>query len=123
MAATITTAGKARIAVRIGTDTIYLAVGTGTSARAVGDTTLDAEITDSGLARATPTVSYTTTTTTNDTVNCAKTWTASGAKTVGEIGMLNASSGGTLYEADVTSPARSLGIGDTFTGTLSIVVA
>ena len=123
MAATITTVGKARIAVRIGTDTIYLAVGTGTSARAAADPTLDAEITDSGLARATPAVTYTTTTTTNDTVNCVKTWTASGAKTVGEIGMLNASSAGVLYEADVTSPARALGVGDTFTGTLKIVVA
>ena len=123
MAATITTAGKARIAVRIGTDTIYLAVGTGTSAFSAGSTALTSEITDSGLARATPTVSYTTTTVTNDTVNCVKIWTASAAKTVGEIGMLNAASAGTLYEADLTSPARSLGIGDTFTGTLKIVVA
>ena len=123
MAATITTAGKARIAVRIGTDTIYLAVGTGTTAFSAASTALTAEIIDSGLARATPTVTYTTTTVTNDTVNCAKTWTASAAKTVGEIGMLNAASAGTLYEADLTSPARALGIGDTFTGTLKIVVA
>ena len=123
MAATITTAGKARIAVRIGTDTIYLAVGTGTSAFSAASTTLGAEITDSGLERATPTVTYTTTNVTNDTVNCAKVWTASGAKTVGEIAMLNASSAGTMYEADLTSPARALGIGDTFTGILTIVVA
>jgi len=123
MAATITNAGKARIAVRIGTDTIYLATGTGTSAFSAASTALTSEITDSGLARATPTVTYTTTTVTNDTVNCVKVWTVSTAKTVGEIGMLNAAASGTLYEADLTSPPRALGIGDTFTGTLKIVVA
>ena len=123
MAATITTLGRARVATRIGTDTIYLAVGTGTSAFTVASTTLGAEITDSGLERAEPTVSYTTTNVTNDTVNCVKTWTASGAKTVGEIAMFNAAAAGVMYEADLTSPARALGVGDTFTGTLKIVVA
>jgi len=123
MAATLTNAGFARIAAVIGADTLYLAVGTGTSAFSATSTTLGAEITDSGLARALGAITYTTTNVTNDTVNAAKTWTASGAKTIGEIAMLNAAAAGVMYEADLTSPARALGIGDTFTGTLKIVVA
>ena len=123
MAATLTNAGFARIAARIGTDTLYLAVGTGTTAFTAAKTALTTELTDSGLERASATVTYSTTNVTNDTVNAAHTWTASAAKTVGEIGLLNAASTGTLYEADLASPARALGIGDTFTGTLKIVVA
>ena len=123
MAATLTNAGFARIAALIGADTLYLAVGTGTTAFTATKTALTTELTDSGLERASATVTYSTTNVTNDTVNAAHTWTASAAKTVGEIGLLNAASTGTLYEADLASPARALGIGDTFTGTLKIVVA
>ena len=88
MAATLTNAGFARIAALIGADTLYLAVGTGTSAFSAASTTLTTELTDSGLERASATVTYSTTNVTNDTINAAHTWTASAAKTVGEIALL-----------------------------------
>lgn len=102
----VTNAGKAQIALLIGDSTaipfLYLAVGTSTTAVAVTDTTLTAEITDTGLARAAGTVSRTTTTVTNDTYQITKTWTASGTKTVEEIGVLTASSGGVLLSHALT---------------------
>ena len=74
----------------------YLAVGTSSTAVSASQTTLGAEITDSGLARAAATVSRVTTTQTNDTLQLAYTWTASGSKTVEEIGYFNASSSGVM---------------------------
>ena len=74
----------------------YIALGTGTTAAAVGDTTLETEITDSGLARASATVSYETTTTTGDTLQLVKEFTATGAKSVSEIGIFNDATTGTL---------------------------
>ena len=74
----------------------YLALGTGTTAATATDTTLETEITDSGLARAAATVSYKTTTTTGDTLQLYKSFTATGSKNVSEIGVLNASSNGVL---------------------------
>ena len=57
----------------------YLAVGTDNTAAAATDTTLGAEITDTGLARASATVSRTTTTATNDTLRLVYEWTAAGS--------------------------------------------
>ena len=74
----------------------YLAVGTGTNAAAVGDTTLQTEITDSGLARASATCTRVTTTVTNDTAQLDKTFSVTGTKAVTECGALNAASGGVL---------------------------
>lgn len=67
----------------------YLALGTSTQTPVIGDTALIAEITDTGLARVAATVTRTTTTVTNDTLQLVGNWTASGAKTIQEIGMLN----------------------------------
>lgn len=104
----ITTAGKAGVAARIngyGTPAAYnyLAVGTGTTAAVIGDTTLESELTDTGLARAQATASVLTTDTTNDTARLSYTWTASGTKAVTEAGVFNASSSGTLLARQVFS--------------------
>lgn len=104
----ITTVGKALIAGRINGSgapaaATYLAVGTGTTAAAAGDTTLETEITDSGLARVNATVSLVTTTTTNDTAQLLTTFTVTGTKAVTEAGILNASSSGTLLSRQVFS--------------------
>ena len=96
MSDVITTVGKNIVAELIGgvdanADFDYLAVGTDGTEAVAGDTTLGAEITDSGLARAQITPSVTT-----NVLSLVKTWTATGAKTVQECGVLNAASSGTL---------------------------
>lgn len=79
----------------------YLALGTGTTAAVAGNTTLEAEIIDTGLERTSATVSRETDTATNDTAVLTSTWTATGAKSVTECGALNASSVGTLLGRQV----------------------
>jgi hypothetical protein len=110
----VTNAGKAQLALLTGDASAvpftYLAVGTSATAVAATDTTLTAEITDSGLERAAGTVSRVTTTVTNDTFQITKTWTASGSKTVEEVGVFNAASAGTmLSHALTTSKAVTAG--------------
>lgn len=80
----------------------YLAVGTDSTAAAASQTTLVAEITDTGLARHAATVTRSTTTQTNDTLQLDYTWTATGNKTVEEIGVFNASSAGVMAGRKVT---------------------
>lgn len=97
----ITNVGLAVVAGLVGnvdsqTAFTYLAVGIGTTPAAAGDTTLESEITDTGLERASATVSRITTTQTNDTLQLLKTWTATGAKAVTEVGTFNHSSTGTM---------------------------
>lgn len=100
----------------------YLALGTGTTAAAAGDTALKAEITDSGLARAAATVSYETTTTTGDTLQLHKSFTATDSKNVSEIGVLNASSNGVLG-GRVVKTAVPLEANDVYNVTYQIVLA
>jgi hypothetical protein len=103
----VTSAGKALLASLAGDAAAvpftYLAVGTSTTAASVGQTTLVAEVTDTGLARAAATVSRTTTTVTNDTLQLVYTWTASGSKVIEEVGVFNASSAGTMLSRALTS--------------------
>lgn len=111
----MTNAGKAQIALLAGDATAtpftYLAVGTSSTAVAAADTALNAEITDSGLARAAATVTRVTTTVTNDTLNLNYEWTVSATKTVEEVGIFNASSGGTLLcHGLTTSQALTSGL-------------
>jgi len=101
----------------------YLELGTGTTAFAATQTALVTAITDSGLARASATVSQETTTQTDDTTQFTKQWTASGSKTVAEVGIFNGSSGGTMLARTKLSTARALTSGDTYTYTYSIVYA
>jgi hypothetical protein len=97
---TITSAGLAQLALLAGDATAvpftYLAVGTDDTAVASTDTALGAEITDTGLARASATVTRTTTTVSNDTLRLTHTWTATGVKTIEEVGIFNASTAGTM---------------------------
>lgn len=97
----ITNTGKAAIAGRIGdVGSVaafgWIAVGTGTTAAAATDTTLETEITDSGLARAASTNSRVTTDTTDDTIQFVRSFTVTGTKAVTESGVLNAASSGVL---------------------------
>lgn len=97
----ITNPGFAAIASRLNGDGAeavfgYIAVGTGTTAAAVTDTALQTELSTSGLSRAAATASRVTTSVTNDTARFSKTFTVTGSAAVTEIGILNASSGGTL---------------------------
>jgi hypothetical protein len=103
----IPSVGKAGIASRLngdGAEAVFtaMALGTGTTAAAAGDTALETEITDSGLARGAATVGRETTTTTDDTATWDKTFTVTGTKAVTEIGLLNnVASGGTLLGRQV----------------------
>lgn len=116
----ITNAGKAQVALLIGdasaTPFTYLALGTSSAAVGASQTTLSAEITDSGLQRAAGTVSRTTTTVTNDTYTVTKTFTATGSKTVEEVGVFNASSSGTMLSRALTG-TKSLTNGEQLTVT------
>ncbi len=98
----------------------YLAVGTSSTAVAASQTTLVAEITDTGLGRAAATMSRTTTTQTNDTTVFSKTWTATGSKTIEEIGYFNASSAGVMGGRALTG-TKSLVSGNTLTATYSVI--
>jgi len=97
----VTNAGMAGVASRIngaGAEAAftYIAVGTGTTAAAAGNTALETEITDSGLARANSSASRVTTDVTNDTAQLVNTFSVTGTKAVTESGVLNASSAGVL---------------------------
>lgn len=97
----------------------YLAVGTSTTAASTSQTALGAEITDTGLARAQGTASRVTTSQTNDTLQVTYTWTASGSKTVEEIGLFNASSSGTMAARGLTT-SKALANTDQLIGTYQV---
>jgi hypothetical protein len=122
----VTTVGFAQLALLAGDASAvpftYIAVGTSSTAVAVGDTTLTAEITDTGLARAAGTVSRVTTTGANDTYQIVKTWTATGSKTIEEVGVLNASSAGTLLSHALTT-SKAVVNGETLTATYKLKFA
>lgn len=104
----ITNAGFALVAGRINGSgspaaATYIAVGTGTTAANVADTALVTETTDSGLERASASVSLVTTTVANDTAQMVVTFTVSGTKAITESGVLNASSSGSLLCRQVFS--------------------
>ena len=103
MAATVTNAGLAAIAALLSAFD-YIAVGTGTTAAGVTDTTLETEITDSGLARAqdaSPTRE--TTTIANDTAVADVTFTVTGTKAVTEVGLFDAGAAGNMLCREVIS--------------------
>jgi len=102
----------------------YLAVGTSAQAEADGDTTLIAEIVDSGLARAqdaSPTAS--TTTETDDTLEINYSWSVSGTKAIEEIGVLNAGAAGTLIGRSTLAATVNVADGDTCNGLYKIIFA
>lgn len=122
----VTDAGRAAIASRINGDGgeavfNYIALGTGTTAAAVGDTTLQTEITTNGGQRKTATVSRVTTDTTNDTARLVATFTFTGSFAVTETGVLNAASSGTLLARQVFA-AINVASGDSLQITWSLDV-
>lgn len=122
----VTNAGFAQLALLAGdasaTPFTYIAVGTSATAPAVTDTTLTAEIVDTGLARVAGTVSRVTTTVTNDSYRITTTWTASGSKTIEEVGVFNASSAGTMLSHALTT-SKAVSNGETLTGTYTLKFA
>lgn len=119
----ITTAGLAQIASLAGDATAvpftYLAVGTSSTAVSAAHTGLQAEISDSGLERAAATVTRSTTTSTNDTLQLDYTWTASGSKSIEEIGVFNASSSGTMLGRLLTT-TKAIISGQSFIATYKV---
>jgi len=121
----VTNAGFAELANLAGgngTEFTYLAVGTSNTAVAATDTALGAEITDTGLERAEGTVSRITTTVTNDTYKVTYTWTATGSKTVEEVGVFNAASAGTMLSHALTT-SKAVANGETLTGQYTLKFA
>lgn len=98
----------------------WLALGTSTTAATAADTTLGAEIVDAGLARVAASVSRITTTQTNDTLQLTTTFTATGSKTIGEIGFFNAASGGIMGGRKVPTVATTVANTDQLVGTYTI---
>jgi len=108
-----TNAGFALVADRVGAvaagaAVTYLALGTDATGEVPANTTLGAEITDTGLARAAATVTRVTTTVANDTLQLLHEWTATGVKILREIGAFNAAAAGTMlgrktYDAITTA--------------------
>ena len=122
----ITNTGKAFMAARINDASAldpmtYIAVGTGTTAANASDTALGSEISDSGLSRASATVSRTTTDTSLDTAQLVHTFTASGSKAVTESGVFNAASSGIMLCRQVFSAINVIS-GDTLEMTWKIDV-
>jgi hypothetical protein len=91
---------------------VYIAVGIGTTGEAVGNTTLESEVVDSGLERASATASRVTVDVTNDGARLVHTFSVTGTKAITESGVLNAGSGGTLL-ARQTFSAVNVVNGDT----------
>lgn len=98
----------------------FLAVGTSATAAAASQSALVAEITTLGLARSAATVTRSTTTQTNDTLQLDKTWAASGTVTVEEIGVLNAISAGIMLARKVTG-TKTLANGEDLIATYKII--
>ena len=122
----ITNAGFAQLALLAGDASAvpftYLAVGTSSTDFAATQTALVAEVTDTGLERAAATVSRVTTTVTNDTLQLVKAWTATGSKTVEEIGIFNDASAGTMLGRALTT-SKALTNTDILTGTYQVKFA
>ena len=101
-----------------GTEPLYVAIGTGSTAVALTDTALGTEV----ESRATGTSSRTTTSTTNDTYQVVGTVTATGSRTVAEVGLFDASSVGNLFVRGVLASTVTLATGDSITVTATVQV-
>jgi len=104
-----------------------LAVGSGDTTPAAADSALATEITGSGLARATATVSLVTTSTSNDTLQLYKQWTVSATVTIKEVGFTNKTTKDATGEEwlfrQVLTTERDVSSGDTYTVTGKTVFA
>jgi hypothetical protein len=114
--------GRAIITNRLtggGTEPKYVAVGTGSTAVTLADTALGTEV----ETRATGTSSRTTTSSTNDTYQVVGTVTATGARTIAEVGLFDASSSGTMFVRGVLASTVTLASGDSVTVTATVQVS
>lgn len=118
----IPNSGLAAITTKLGT-TFWIAVGTGSTAFAKAQTTLVAESSASGLARAAATVTQQTTTAANDTLQYVKSFTAGASVAVTEVGVFDAASTGNMYGRTVLSSTRNVVSGDTLTITYKTIFA
>lgn len=121
----IMSVGKAAIAGLVGnTGAIsaftFLGLGSSNTAPAIGQTTLGAEISTNGLARAAATVTRTTTNVANDTLTLSKSFSVSGTQGVEEAGIFNASSVGIMLGRALTG-TKSLVNGDTYVVTYNVI--
>jgi len=116
----VTSAGKAQIALLAGDAAAvpftFLELGLSNTAPVIGQTALVSAIVDSGLVRSAASVSRVTTTVTNDTLQLSFTWTATGSRSVEEVGQFNAGSGGVMLGRALTG-TKSLANGNIFTVT------
>lgn len=110
-------AGLNKIAVLIGGNFTYLATGSGSTAEASTDTALVTENTTNGAARAAATVTTPPTESTGVT-KWEKTLTFTGAVTIRELGILNASSAGDLLLRRVLSSDKIYENGESVTITV-----
>lgn len=102
-----TNAGKALFSSRMGSSASavigYIAVGSTNTAFSASQTTLVSEISTNGFSRAAATFSQDSTGgVSNDTAVFSKTFTATGSSTIEEVGLFNASSGGTMSNRALT---------------------
>lgn len=93
----------------------YIAVGSGSTANATSTTALASEISTAGFARVqvTPTAS-------GDEISWATTFTATDVATVREIGLLNASTDGTLGVRGVLDANKVFAAEDTYEVTITV---
>ena len=100
----------------------YIGVGTGTATATYIDTTLQTEITDSGLARAASTGTQTDENVTNDTAQFVHQFSVTDTQAVTESAVFNASSSGTML-CRQTFSAINVANGDTLQITWKVTVA
>ena len=93
----------------------WVMTGSGNTAFANADTTLETEITDSGLERVAVTATRVTTNVANDTVQFVKTFTVTGTNTIKEVGIINAASTGDLGGRTVLTTPRDVVDGSSYT--------
>lgn len=122
----VTNAGKAGVASRIngsGAEAAFtfIAIGIGTTAAALGDTTLESEITTNGGERAAAAVSRVTTDVNNDTARLVLTFSFTGTFAVTEAGALNAGAAGVLLNRQVFTAVNVIP-GDSLQVTINIDV-
>lgn len=105
-----------------GTVPTYIALGTDSTAVAGTQIALEAEIVDSGLERAVGATSQVQTTVANDSWQITKTFTATGSKTIEEVGIFNNSSGGTMLSRALTT-SKALSNGESIAASYKVVFA
>jgi hypothetical protein len=118
----VTNVGLALLAQRLGGASVnpisHIAIGTSSSTPMAGDTALGAEV-----YRQSASISYITTSVSNDTVKAEASFSITGTYTLREVGTFNASSGGTMYNRALLATPRSVVNGDTEYVTVKLIMS